>query len=122
MILCCYQVPFFISQNMSTVFSVLGVLVVFNTVTVFGSLHIDSPCTVVTSAHVICLLQSAGGEGASNGKKPLPSLPPVSEGGVMDDDEYQEITEGECHMTCGHYCTCHMTINKSLCTSFGATN
>ena len=60
---------------------------------------------------VICLLQSAGGEGASNGKKPLPSLPPVSEGGVMDDDEYQEITEGECHMTCGHYCSCHM-INK----------
>ena len=54
MILCCQQVPFFTSQNMSTVFSVPEVLVVFNTATVFGSLHSDSPCTVVTSAHVIC--------------------------------------------------------------------
>ena len=43
----------------------------------------------------VSLLQSAGNEAASNGKKPLPALPPVSEGVPMENDEYQEITEGE---------------------------
>ena len=49
MILCCQQVPFFISQNniMSTVFSVPGVLVVFNTVTVL---------VVSTLTHPVLLL------------------------------------------------------------------